>query len=447
MKTSIIILTHNKLEFTKLCIESIRRYTEPDQYELIVVDNNSTDETVEYLKQQEDIIAIFNKENVGFPAGCNQGIEISTGDNILLLNNDTIVTSNWLDNMIACLYSREDIGAVGPVTNSCSNNQAIPVKYNSKKEMQLFAELFNKSNSDLWEERLKLIGYCMLIKRSVVEKIGYLDTIFSRGNYEDDDYSIRIIEAGYRLFLCKDTFIHHYGSVSFKEVPKEYTELMAKNRRLFMEKWGFDIAKSSIYHQEFAKMLEVADHENKNILEIDCECGATLLDIRNQLKSNRLYGLESNPYCANIAKKLLFADVKVGSVEQKDIDYPKRFFDYILLSDSFAKCFEPILALARLKEYLSEEGKIVASFTNHNHFEIMKKILNGRARRQDLLTFSIDEIQTMFFAAGFKTVEITGLPLMAKTEYDKDFVQILKHVSGNNKDDIYQYYKLLVLAS
>ena len=86
--TSIVILTFNKIDYTIKCIESIRKYTSLGSYEIIVVDNASTDGTKEWLKAQGDIIKIFNKENLGFPKGCNQGIEIATGNEILLLNND-----------------------------------------------------------------------------------------------------------------------------------------------------------------------------------------------------------------------------------------------------------------------------------------------------------------------------------------------------------------------
>ena len=153
MKTSIVILTYNNLDYTKQCIESIREYTKNEEYELIVVDNLSTDGTREWLSDQEDIIKILNEENKGFPKGCNQGIEISTGDNILLLNNDVIVTKNWLSNLITCLYSDKTIGAVSLVTNSCSYYQNIETSYNSLKEMHEFASVFNKTNPELWEER------------------------------------------------------------------------------------------------------------------------------------------------------------------------------------------------------------------------------------------------------------------------------------------------------
>ncbi|MEM5687389.1 glycosyltransferase family 2 protein [Bacillus cereus] len=165
MKTSIIVLTHNKLEYTKLCVESINQFTRKGTYELIIVDNNSTDGTVEWLREQDDIKVIYNQENMGFPKGCNQGIVLAEGDNILLLNNDTIVTHNWLENLINVLYSSDEIGAVGPITNSCSYYQAIDVNYKSIEEMHEFSRNKNVINNDLWEERLKLIGFCMLIKK------------------------------------------------------------------------------------------------------------------------------------------------------------------------------------------------------------------------------------------------------------------------------------------
>ncbi|WP_273226425.1 glycosyltransferase [Geosporobacter ferrireducens] len=240
MKTSIVLLTFNQLSYTKLCIDSIRKYTDEGTYEIIVVDNHSTDGTVEWLKEQKDIRAVFNNENLGFPKGCNQGIKIAQGDSILLLNNDVIVTPNWLSNLSTCLYSAEDIGAVGAVTNSCSNYQTIPIPYKTIAEIVPFAQKNNISNSALWEERSRLIGFCLLIKREVVEKIGLLDEQFSPGNFEDDDYCYRIRKAGYRLMLCKDAFIHHFGSASFSKNRQEFGDILSVNRKKFIDKWGFD---------------------------------------------------------------------------------------------------------------------------------------------------------------------------------------------------------------
>lgn len=236
--TSIIVITYNKLDYNKLCIESIRQYTEPGSYELIVIDNHSTDGTVEWLQGQQNIRLILNSDNAGFPVGCNQGIKAAKGDNILLLNNDTIVTPNWLTNLTKCLYSSSNIGAVGAVTNSCSNFQSIPCEYSSVEEMIQFAKQVNHSSPELWEDRARLVGYCLLIKGEIINEIGLIDEAFSPGNYEDDDYCLRIRKAGYRLVLCRDTFIHHFGSVSFKEQANQYNSLLEVNRQKFVQKWG-----------------------------------------------------------------------------------------------------------------------------------------------------------------------------------------------------------------
>ena len=245
-KTSIIILSCNTLELLQLCIASIHEYTEAGTYEIIVVDNASEDGSAEWLREQKDLRCIYNEENLGFPKGCNQGLEIATGTELLLLNSDTVVTKDWLKNLRRALCSSSKVGAVGCVTNYCSNNQRIEASYKNIEEMLAFAADYNKSDSVLWEKRTKLVGFCYLFKREVLEKIGFLDERFSPGNYEDDDFSLRILQAGYDLLLCRDTFIHHFGSASFEkklkvqneaEMRERYNATLMRNQAIFFEKW------------------------------------------------------------------------------------------------------------------------------------------------------------------------------------------------------------------
>ncbi|MCR3759843.1 glycosyltransferase family 2 protein [Clostridium felsineum] len=236
MKTSIIILTYNNFLYSKKCIESIRKYTKRSAYEIIVVDNNSKDETKNWLSRQKDIKKIYNSTNLGFPKGCNLGIKAASGSEMLFLNNDVVVAENWLSNLKKCLYSNSEIGAVGPVTNRCSGIQQINVKYNSLVEMHEFSKKYNISNSRKWIKTDKLVGFCILIKRVVMEKVGLFDERFTPGNFEDDDYCLRIRKKGYRLFICRDTFIHHYGCVSFGNYG--YGKLIRTNKIKFEKKWG-----------------------------------------------------------------------------------------------------------------------------------------------------------------------------------------------------------------
>lgn len=453
MKTSIIILTHNKLEYTKKCIESIRKYTQSGTYEMIIIDNNSTDGTTDWLRRQKDLRVIYNKKNVGFPKGCNQGIEVAKGDNILLLNNDTVVTSNWLANLTKCLYSSEDIGAVGAITNNCSYYQAINVQYKSLDEMHAFASKHNQSNPQLWEERLKLVGFCMLIKREVIDKIGLLDEMFTPGNFEDDDYSLRIRLAGYRLILCKDTFIHHFGSVSFKQDNGRYAQLLAENRKKFIAKWGFDSTYSTSIRNEIIDLIDAPKGKEINVLEIGCACGGTLLKIKDLYKKANLHGIELNENAAKSAK--LFANVIATDVENGELSYPENYFDYIILADVLEHLHEPWTVITQLKKYLRQSGQILASIPNIMHFTVIKNLLHGRWSYEDagildktyLRFFTLSEIEKMFTGAGY-SIKKTCSTVLRQTEADTKFIEQLVSLSGNGQlYDQFKAYQYIIIAN
>jgi O-antigen biosynthesis protein len=449
--TSIIILTYNKLQYTKECIASIREYTVQGTYEIIVVDNASNDSTVEWLKQQNDIISIFNNDNLGFPKGCNQGIDVATGEYILLLNNDVIVTKHWLSNMRKALDSSEKIGAVSVVSNYCSYYQSIPVAYNTLEEMQSFAEGFNVSDSTKWEDRIKLIGFCMLIKKKVVREIGYLDERFTPGNFEDDDYSFRIILAGYKLVLCKDTFIHHYGSTSFKDHSSEYNQLLISNKTKFQDKWGFDPAYSTFIRSEIINQIDSKPKDNIKILEVGCACGATLLKVKNLFTNADLYGIEFNESSAAIART--FADVKAGDVEKEQLDYPGEFFDYIICADVLEHLYNPWKALETLRKHLKPDGKILISIPNVMHYSLVRDLLNGNWTYQDaglldrthVRFFTIKEFKKMLYNAGYGDFHIHSITLPINKE-EQQFLQYL--VTAGSKDLIDQYttYQYIIKA-
>ena len=264
-KTSIIILSYNTLEMLQLCIASIREYTEVGTYEIIVVENASKDGSAEWLKEQGDLRCIYNEENQGFPRGCNQGLKIAEGTELLLLNSDTVVTKDWLSNLRRALYSDPAVGAVSCVTNCCSNNQQIEVSYQGMEEMQAFAADYNKSNPASWEKKTTLVGFCYLFKREVFDKVGFLDEQFSPGNFEDDDYSLRILQQGWDLLLCHDTFIHHFGHASFSkgygdqeaaEKARRSNALIERNAALFLKKWHVPEMYKVMAVEEIRRLLQ-----------------------------------------------------------------------------------------------------------------------------------------------------------------------------------------------
>ena len=380
MKTSIIILSYNNLNLTQNCIESIRKYTNKNNYELIVIDNNSDEETVEYLRNQDDLICIFNQENKGFAGGCNQGMKIASGDNVLLLNNDTIVTPNWLDNLLTALYSDDDIGAVGPITNYCSNYQQVSLPVNPQMDNDEFFKNFNKSDKNKWEERLRLIGFCLLIKKEVVQKIGYLDELFALGNYEDDDYCLRIRKIGYRLLLCKDTFIFHVGSASFSKLKLEkFNKILEENREKFINKWDIDPNQIMPIRIDFTNLVKEFKKDDLTLLYIGCSTCGTLLDIKNNLPNANLFGIEPNEKL--VVNTAHFANVKIGGIE-KITEFDEDFFDYIIFDlPSFSNFSLLDLNYIRLiSNYTNKNGNIFIVLPNLPMYNIrhISKIIKAQ---------------------------------------------------------------------
>jgi GT2 family glycosyltransferase/glycosyltransferase involved in cell wall biosynthesis len=239
-KISIIIILHNNLEYTTKCLKSIKDFIKIN-YEIIVIDNSSTDKTYDYFKNEINYVKYFyNEKNIGFPAAVNQGINKALGDYILILNNDTILTENLVERLIEVAESEPKIGIVGPISNEVSGLQKDKnAKYNSIEEMHKYAAEIQQKNKGEILHFPRVAFLCTLIKREVIDKIGGLDERFSPGNYEDDDFCLRAQLAGYKTVIAKDVFIHHYGSKSFKaNGEKAYAERLMKNQKIFVEKWG-----------------------------------------------------------------------------------------------------------------------------------------------------------------------------------------------------------------
>lgn len=236
--TSIVIPAFNQVAMTKRCIESIVQHTHTP-YEIIIVDNASTDHTQSYLKSLCGTVRYRTLDtNRGFAGAINVGMMMAKGQTIALLNNDTVVTAGWLDNLLTCLRSDSEIGMVGPVTNSISGPQQInDVPYRSMEEMQRYARDNNVSNPSRWHQTELLIGFCLLFDRSVFERIGYFDEGFEIGNFEDNDYCLRVRLLGKKLVYAEDAFIHHFGSVSMKKLGSELTPVNNRNEQFYQNKW------------------------------------------------------------------------------------------------------------------------------------------------------------------------------------------------------------------
>lgn len=239
---SIIILTRNQLHFTIQCLKSIQQYTSMP-HEIIVVDNNSTDDTPTFLRQfskdNPNVKVIFNNRNRGFAAGNNQGLALAFAKYLVLLNNDTVVTPGWLERMIGVLQRHPKVGMVGPMSNFVAAPQLVPeVSYRNSDELENFARQFASQYAGQTQTVQRLIAFCLAMRREVLEQVGGLDEIFGLGNFEDDDFCVRVWLSGFEALIAKDVFIHHTGNVTLKPEGLLDMEPFLRNWELFKAKWS-----------------------------------------------------------------------------------------------------------------------------------------------------------------------------------------------------------------
>jgi GT2 family glycosyltransferase len=238
---SIIILCCDQLEYTRQCLESVLRHTRAP-YEL--VDNGSTDGTPAYL---EEVVArpgpvrvelIRNESNVGFPAGCNQGLARARGDYLVLLNNDTVVSDGWLEGLIAwSLHDWPRVGLVGAVTNYSRPPQQVAAGYDRLDGLGAFAAQRRREFAGKALEVDRLTGFCLLLRREAFERVGGFDVGYGLGFF-DDDLSVRARQAGFRLLVAQDVFVHHFGSRTFTGLGVDCPKQLQDNFARFRDKWG-----------------------------------------------------------------------------------------------------------------------------------------------------------------------------------------------------------------
>ena len=226
---SIITLTLNNLEYTKKYIESLYRFT--SDFELIVVDNASTDGTVDYLEtlrlEKDNVKVIYNEENKGFSKGNNQGIEMAEGEYIGFLNNDILLYPNWFEK-IKDVFEKENAAFVSP--------RHINPNYNLTNEHS-YIEYFEHFQYDKpYEKSFDECEFsCVITKRAILDNIGTFDENYTPAFFEDNDIKYRAILAGYGVYVVNTVCFYHFGSITSASLDQR----LEKNRNCYYSKYPF----------------------------------------------------------------------------------------------------------------------------------------------------------------------------------------------------------------
>ncbi|MBT2763310.1 glycosyltransferase [Paenibacillus sp. ISL-20] len=245
-KCDIVIPVYNALDELKECVESLIKHTDLNNNRIVIINDCSSDKNVSvYLNNLnnlsgDSIIVLNNTSNLGFVGTVNRGMSYSDSD-VVLLNSDTIVTDSWLKKMQNVAYSDQTIATVTPLTNNgsiCSvpvflEDNEIPEGYS----IDSFARFIEKISMKYFMEIPTAVGFCMYIKRNVINEVGLFDDkTFGKGYAEENDFCCRVIEHGYKNVLDDHTFIYHKGSMSFQG---EKLELLKKNLEILNDRYPY----------------------------------------------------------------------------------------------------------------------------------------------------------------------------------------------------------------
>lgn len=242
----IVICVHNALDDVKVCLESITARS-PKLQRIVLVNDGSDADTTAYLEEfAENTLfptdIIHNVEARGYTIAANQGLRHTHADYVVLLNSDTIVPHLWLETLVACGEADEKIGILGPLSNAASW-QSVPKRFADVGDWEVNELPEGITVDDVGSSLLlrhepaypqvELInGFCFVIKRAVMNKIGYLDEeTFPKGYGEENDYCLRARDAGFKLVVADDAYVFHAKSKSFtherrKVLSKAATQLL-----------------------------------------------------------------------------------------------------------------------------------------------------------------------------------------------------------------------------
>ena len=225
----VVVCVHNAIEDVRQCLASVLTKSTVD-FQLIVVNDGSDAETTGWLRQfaanaNADVELIETNGPLGYTCAANRGLAASRADQVVLLNSDTIVPRLWLEDLLDCMQSSDDLGIVGPLSNAASYQSVpevvdggewavndLPPGYNVDE----FAELVHRASRRQFPRVDFVNGFCFMISRRVIEKVGLLDEVtFPKGYGEENDYCLRAQAQGFTLAIADQCFVYHGKSKSF----------------------------------------------------------------------------------------------------------------------------------------------------------------------------------------------------------------------------------------
>ena len=238
---SIIVPVYNKAHYTSACLNSLAKHAGRLPFEVIVVDDCSSDETADFLAQCQGLEVIRNESNSGFIASCNAGAAAARGRYLVFLNNDTTVTTGWLEALVETFSTLPDTGIVGArlVFPDGTLQEAGGIVFNDGSGWNYGrGDHPDRPEYTFASESDYVSGACLGIERELFDRMGGFDRHYAPAYYEDTDLCFRVREQGLRvIYQPACTIVHHEGISSGTDESSGTKRYQAVNREKFRQRW------------------------------------------------------------------------------------------------------------------------------------------------------------------------------------------------------------------
>ena len=429
-KTVVVIRPDLSLKHTKLCVESIRMTTPECARAIVAAAGGGSDkESLEWLNSQEDVTVLEEGTENGPCQGAGGRQPDFEGMDLFLMDGDVLLTENALFWLRMGLYEKAEYGMAGSVLNVRENQQMADGAADAQ-DLLAFGEQANIPQKYPYEERLFFSGAALLIKRCVWDQAGPLDP--SLGELKYEDYGLRVLTAGFRNILCKNSFVIRLGKNTASGKYMGYGWILRADRGGLNKKWGFNTEYYLGIRQDLPELITEPKEKPLCILEIGCGCGAMMGYIKGMYPHTRMYGVELVPEVARIAKHM--GEVVCGNIENMDYPWEEGYFDYIIMGDVLEHLMDPKEVLIRIRNYLKEGGHIIVSMPNMKHYSVLLPLLrwdvfpymdSGILDRTHVKMYTGTEIQNLVQSSGYEIETLGYHTNGTPTEQEEQMLDIL----------------------
>lgn len=425
--TSIVILSYNTKKNIIGCLDTIWKTVPLDRCQVIVIDNASTDDSVEYLRTLDWITLVEKDKSSGFSDAYNDGIEKAEKDNdIYLLSPDMMISENSLFWLKMGLYENDDIASAG--------SEVV-----DKEDTGNFVSEAPKNNIPMelpYSYRTDIIGSSVMLKRTVLDEVGLLDGELDTENRAYIELGLRFLKAGKLNLTCKNSNVFQPENISDQNYDSSYD----KSDESLVTKLGIDIRKYHKYRTDLVEEIKSERNTKLHILEVGCGAGATASLIKSQYPYAEYKGIERNDKAAMYARA--FGDVITGDIET--VEFEKEFneyFDYVLLGDVLQYTHDSAGVIRKLSVCLKKSGSMIISVPNIRNWSVIIPLLNddrfeysddGIINSSCIKFFTENEMARLISGNGFSIKNIKTEISEEPSDVERRYLESLAELSGQN---------------